>query len=559
MNHDIRNAPAVKEWCAIKINVFALFVALASFGGAAVTFNPQSGFAQSADPDDDDDNTTDPDDDSGVPDPDDGGGGSEPDSDAGTDPGTGDDATPDDSANDDSTSVGGTGSTGGTDDDGPADDDSGQAVASAATDTDDDGDDDSAAAPAAGIDSDDDNDATTTTTARAGDDDADDANDGGDAPVANDDDDAGDNDTSVTGGGEDDSDRIKLDARDGIETDREGFRYRRNEFVALDLDVGDVTRLRGRGYQVIRSDRLGALSGTLFLLKSPARIRDSDALEQIEAIADPAVLGLNHLFDSSSANVRRKPGRAPVKRASCGCQIGLIDTGVAAQLPMFKHATIEQRSFNTTAVTPRLHGTAIAHLFAGTSALPNRKTRIVVADIFSGPRSGSGSTYALVKALDWMAAKGVPVINISLSGPRNPVVASTLERMAKRGHLIVAAAGNDGPAAPPVFPGAYAGVVAVTAVDARQQIYRYANRGNYIDFSAYGVDIPSIDPRGVVTTATGTSFAAPIVAARLAAKLSRPDPNAARVLVTELVKKARDLGPRGRDGIFGHGLIETSE
>ena len=71
---------------------------------------------------------------------------------------------------------------------------------------------------------------------------------------------------------------------------------------------------------------------------------------------------------------------------------------------------------------------------------------------------------ALIKALDWLAAQGVPVINISLSGPRNPAVAGAIARITKRGHVIVAAAGNDGPAAPPVFPGAYDNVVGVTAV-----------------------------------------------------------------------------------------------
>ena len=43
---------------------------------------------------------------------------------------------------------------------------------------------------------------------------------------------------------------------------------------------------------------------------------------------------------------------------------------------------------------------------------------IFVADIFGGPRETSGSSFALIKALDWLAAQGVPVINISLVGPQ---------------------------------------------------------------------------------------------------------------------------------------------
>jgi hypothetical protein len=70
------------------------------------------------------------------------------------------------------------------------------------------------------------------------------------------------------------------------------------------------------------------------------------------------------------------------------------------------------------------------------------------------------------------------------------------------------------------------------------------------------VNVPSIDPRGTLTTATGTSFAAPVVAARLAERMAKPDPAIARTLIADLEKKARDLGPPGRDGIFGHGLID---
>src|SRR5256885_5630000 len=46
-----------------------------------------------------------------------------------------------------------------------------------------------------------------------------------------------------------------------------------------------------------------------------------------------------------------------------------------------------------------------------------------------------------------------------------------------RGHLVVAAVGNDGPAAPPLYPAAWPGVVGVTAVDARQQVLGEALRG----------------------------------------------------------------------------------
>jgi subtilisin family serine protease len=275
----------------------------------------------------------------------------------------------------------------------------------------------------------------------------------------------------------------------------------------------------------------------------------------LEEIADPDTIGYNHLFDSSAVQTKRNKAATIPQRVACGCQIGLIDTGIATNLPYFKHVTLNQRAFNGKAAEAKLHGTAVAHLMAGTKADPAAKTLIFVADIFAGPRESAGSSFALIKALDWLAAQGVPVINISLSGPRNPAVAGAIARITKRGHVIVAAAGNDGPAAPPVFPGAYDNVVGVTAVDAQNRVYRYANRGNHVDFAARGVAVPAIDAKGEVRDATGTSFAAPLVAARLARQLARPDAAAAQKAIRALETEAQDLGPRGRDPIYGAGLV----
>lgn len=577
-------------------------LAVALLGGTVLYVGmiaPWQAEAQTADPDDDDDDESDDgDDDSDVPDPDDESNdpdpSEDPGSDPGSDPGDGDGGEPDDDPG------GAPDGDGGSDTPG-SDDDGGGGVPGGGDDEDDgaapgggDDDDDGGSTPGSG--DDDDDSPAPAPGGGSGDDDDDDDDDGSGGPVAppagpggddddNDDDDGpgsggappsqGDDDDDdesgvgdgagtpefvgdeeiVGGGGETEAERIALDARDGIETDREGFRYRSNEFVALDLDADDITRLRANGFELIRSDALGQAGGTVHLLRGPARLGDRDALAMIEDVADPGSLSFNHLFDSSSGRVRQVRAITPRERPACGCQVGLIDTGVANRLPSFAHISIEQRAFNGTTIAPRLHGTAIAHLFAGTYARRRETTRVVVADIFSGERSSAGSTYALVRALDWLASRNLPVINVSLAGPRNSVVAATIQRLNARGHVIVAAAGNDGPAAPPVFPGAYQNVVAVTAVDDRSQIYRYANRGNHVDFSARGVNVPAINARGETVAATGTSFAAPVVAARLATRLRSVDPAAARAAIAALEAEAQDLGAPGRDTIYGSGLV----
>ena len=103
-------------------------------------------------------------------------------------------------------------------------------------------------------------------------------------------------------------------------------------------------------------------------------------------------------------------------------------------------------------------------------------------------------------------------------------------------------------------------------------------RCGYCDFNTYTADeirgvrqsdyagqaLAEVDQAARVLAATGaqstdrlrgTSFAAPLVAGRLALRYSKPSIDAIGPAVAALVMEARDLGKRGRDKIYGHGLI----
>ena len=125
--------------------------------------------------------------------------------------------------------------------------------------------------------------------------------------------------------------------------------------------------------------------------------------------------------------------------------------------------------------------------------------------------------------------------------------------------LIVAAAGNNGPGAEPSFPAAYAGVVAVTAVDQDLKIYARATRGAYIDLAAPGVGIRTASASGTIAVKSGTSYAVPFIAA--AAALVRSGDPALDVssMRARLESSTRDLGEPGRDTTYGFGLIQMSK
>jgi subtilisin family serine protease len=147
------------------------------------------------------------------------------------------------------------------------------------------------------------------------------------------------------------------------------------------------------------------------------------------------------------------------------------------------------------------------------------------------------------------------VINLSLAGDANALVALAVRRASAARAVLVAAAGNGGPGAPPAFPAAEPDVIGVTAVDSRMRPYEAANQGDYVDFAAPGVKIWTPDPGGY---RSGTSFATPYVVASLAGRIARAPAVDPRQAAAALASAALDLGPRGKDPVFGWGLVQSA-
>jgi subtilisin family serine protease len=180
---------------------------------------------------------------------------------------------------------------------------------------------------------------------------------------------------------------------------------------------------------------------------------------------------------------------------------------------------------------------------------------IYSANIFRGPANRPyTSADVIAQALEWMIARNVTTVNMSLAGPRNAVLDRLIQGALGKGYQVVAAAGNGGPTAPPAYPAAVPGVVAVTAVDREMHIYRYANRGRYIVVAARGVDVVAARSAGGVASFNGTSFATPHVAGWVAR--CRAEGASAVSCRDRLRNSARDLGPAGFDEVYGHGFID---
>ena len=244
-----------------------------------------------------------------------------------------------------------------------------------------------------------------------------------------------------------------------------------------------------------------------------------------------------------------------------GLKVGVIDTDIDEAHPAFEGRHIHRFDFapDGRLPPPNWHGTAVLALLAG-GVLTNTPGLIpdaefFAANIFYSDERGdmAADTISLLKALDWMKAFDVKIINMSFAGPRDGLVGEAIERMSERGVMFVAAAGNEGPTAEPAYPAAYPQVIAVTAVTKDLRNYRYANRGDHIDVSAPGVEIWTAAPGGHAGYHTGTSFAAPHVTAVLAVEPPETLKQAKADLLDNLA--VMDLGQEGRDPIYGRGLL----
>lgn len=335
------------------------------------------------------------------------------------------------------------------------------------------------------------------------------------------------------------------------EYDSRGFPVRRGEVVALDLGEAELAEVQRLGFTIVSREQLIALSAQVTRLSVPQGMEAEEALDLARRIAPDAAMDLVHYYGMQLAPSGTSAGTAAgeMPRRGGRLTIGMIDTGIVGH-PALSETSIEIRDFSGGAGgVPTGHGTAIASILASEGS-----SRIFAANIFRGSASRPHtSADALIRALEWMAANHVPVVNISLSGPRNAILDRLVQRTIASGTAIVAAAGNGGPTAPPAYPAALRNVVAVTAVDHNNRIYRYANQGRYIWVAARGVDEPAASTSGGLARYSGTSFATPHISAWMARCMTSA---AMSTCTANLQREARDLGEPGFDPVYGYGLVE---
>jgi subtilisin family serine protease len=247
---------------------------------------------------------------------------------------------------------------------------------------------------------------------------------------------------------------------------------------------------------------------------------------------------------------------APVK-------VAVLDTGIDPHSPMVQRQLIGGEDFTGTTGThtPWADGNGHGTHVAGIIARHNPTAEILAVKVLD--RNGEGDLASVAAGIMWAVENGAEILNLSLGVDAATAESADLLRAAVRhahaaGAVVVAASGNEGEfGSPASVPAIWEETIAVAATDGND-IASFSNRGRYVDVAAPGVDVHSSALDGGSVGMSGTSMAAPAFAAAVSiVKALRPTWTV-RDAANHLMATAADLGARGLDPVFGHGLVNTA-
>ncbi|MEV6954873.1 S8 family serine peptidase [Streptomyces sp. NPDC051183] len=213
-----------------------------------------------------------------------------------------------------------------------------------------------------------------------------------------------------------------------------------------------------------------------------------------------------------------------------GVKIAVLDTGVDKTHDDLRTQVVGEKNFTTSpdAADRVGHGTHVASIAAGTGAKSGGTYKGVApgAKVISGKvlnDNGFGDDSGIIAGMEWAAAEGADVVNLSLGSPDSPGVdpmEATVNRLsAEKGILFAIAAGNEGEAGASTVgsPGSADAALTVGAVDKDDRLAPFSGIGPRTgdgavkpDVTAPGVAIAAAAaPGSAIDTRPGTPHPAP--------------------------------------------------
>lgn len=319
--------------------------------------------------------------------------------------------------------------------------------------------------------------------------------------------------------------------------------------------VGDIPAL---GVRIVRVPAAAAAK----VMKALSKHKDVEYVEpDAEAVAlatvnDPGFTTQWHLAKIQA------PAAWDLQTGSEQLRVAVIDSGVNASHPDVGRVLPGYDFVNNDADASddNGHGTAVAGCISpatnnnlGIAGL-SWNTAVLPVKVLGA--TGSGSYSAIANGITYSADWGARIINLSLGGTSNSTTLQNAVNYAwNKGCVIVAAAGNNGNNTA-FYPAACNHVVAVSATRSNDTLTSWSNYGTYVDLSAPGENIWTLDNGSSYKYINGTSFSSPIVAGVLALMASSGTLSNAE-LVDLLLANADDIGTAGYDVYYGHGRVNA--
>jgi subtilisin family serine protease len=321
----------------------------------------------------------------------------------------------------------------------------------------------------------------------------------------------------------------------------------------------------------MESQNMGLSGTTYYRWRIPDGRSVSSVIRALEA--DPSIVSVqpNYVYNTQQSSTS---GGDPAQYAltklrlneahgvSTGHKVlvAVIDSGIDGSHPELQGALEDEFAANSAAEKIHSHGTGVAGVIAAHGRLRGAApgVRILAVRAFGGATaSAEGTTFHVLKGLNWATERGARVINMSFAGPFDPALARLIADARGKGAILIAASGNAGPKSPPLYPAADPNVIAVAATDADDNLFAKSVRGPHIAIAAPGVDILTTAAGGSYQVVSGTSFSAAYVSGIAALLLERRPKLRPEAVRRILLTTAHDLGPAGRDDQFGEGLADA--
>ncbi len=244
-------------------------------------------------------------------------------------------------------------------------------------------------------------------------------------------------------------------------------------------------------------------------------------------------------------------------------KVGIIDTGIDynhGDLSANYAGGIDYANGDNDPMDDNGHGT---HVSGTVAAIDNTIGVIGVAPscrlygVKVLDAAGSGTFADVISGIDWCAANGMQVANMSLGASSGTTALQTACDNAYAAGVVICAAAGNGYGAPVSYPAAYSSCIAVSATDQNNNLAVFSNVGPQMDVAAPGVSVYSTYPGNSYATMDGTSMATPHATGVCALIWSTGSYTTASAVRTRLTSTCTDIGAAGFDNSFGNGLINA--